>query len=74
MEMRLNKTNSDLDPLIKRLKEIRMPEYERLIAEAHLARAEAIADLLVRAAQGFKALARKVVLEPARRTLEWVGS
>lgn len=74
MERKLNRTNRELGTLIERLKEVRMPEYERLAAEAHLARAEAIADLLVRAAGTLKAVARRRVIEPVRRGLAWVGS
>ena len=44
--------------LQQRLDEIRMPSYERLLAHAHLARAEAIADVIVRAVNGLKALAK----------------
>ena len=51
--------------------EIRMPAYERLAAQAHLARAEAIADLIVAAIQGGKSLARNArgwwMAWPARR-------
>jgi hypothetical protein len=44
--------------LQQRLDEIQMPSYERLVAQAHLAKAEAIADLVVRAVNGLKALAK----------------
>ena len=44
--------------LQQRLNEIRMPPYERLVARAHLARAEAIADLIGAAIRAPKALAR----------------
>ncbi|MEW5863506.1 MAG: hypothetical protein AB1773_07935 [Pseudomonadota bacterium] len=41
-----------------RLRDIRIGEHERLIAEAHLARAEAIADLLARAIESVRGATR----------------
>jgi len=40
------------------LREIRMPPYERLAAQAHLARAEAISDLIVAAVRAVESLGR----------------
>ena len=56
--------------LYDRLDEIPMPSYERLAAKAHLARAEAIADLIAAAIRKVQALAhaaRELVTWPTRR-------
>jgi hypothetical protein len=69
MKRNLSRTKADLQ-LHGRLNEIRMPSYERLIAQAHLARAEAISDLIVAAIRGIQSLAhsaRHLVAWPARR-------
>jgi predicted MarR family transcription regulator len=58
--------------LQQRLDEIQMPSYERLVAQAHLARAEAIADVIVRAVNGLKALAKAFAAWRAR-TLAKIG-
>ena len=74
MENKMNRTNPDLDILYSRLNEIRMTPYERLTAEAQLARAEAIAELLVRTAHTVKKLARTLVVRPVQRAFEWIGA
>jgi hypothetical protein len=65
----ISKSNASAPSTLDRLGEVHMGVYDRLIAEAHLARAEAIADF---AARGWQLLAkafRAVVLRPyARRT------
>ena len=58
--------------LQERLNEIRMPSYERLVAQAHLARAEVIADLIAAALHAPKTLARAVA-QWRSRTLAKVG-
>ena len=58
--------------LQERLNEIRMPSYERLVAQAHLARAEAIANLIASAMRAPKAVARAVAAWRGR-TLARVG-
>jgi predicted MarR family transcription regulator len=68
--MSYKKTPDDL--LQQRLDEIQMPSYERLVAQAHLARAEAIADLIVGAVNGLKALA-KAFARWRVRTLAKIG-
>lgn len=50
-----------------RLAQIRMSAYDRILAEAHLARAEAIADLLVGAATFVNRGLRALVLRPFQR-------
>ncbi len=44
--------------LQERLDDIRMPAYQRLVAQAHMARAEAIANLIVAAVHRVKALGK----------------
>jgi len=63
------KANSNLEA---RLRDVRMPEYQRLAARAHLARAEAIANLIVAAMRAVQSLAQNArewwTAWPARRT------
>ena len=70
MNYNLSRTKASSD-LEARLLEIRMPEYERLTAQAHLARAEAIAGLIVAAVRGMQSLAENArswwTAWPARR-------
>lgn len=68
---KLRKANED--PLYARLDDIRMPAYERLTARAHLARAEAISDLIVAAVRGLKSLAKAVTTRRLRRGLARIG-
>lgn len=51
MTKNVSKSNDNMDFLYQRLDEIRMSGHERLKAKARLAQAEAMADLLVAAAQ-----------------------
>jgi siroheme synthase len=73
MKTKLKKSNDhpkmdSTDLLIReRLREVRMGEYERIVAQAHLARAEAIAELLVRAAALAKKAVRGVLGRPLGR-------
>ena len=46
MTNRIRGTNSRSISLQERLDQIQMPSYQRLTAQAHLARAEAIAELI----------------------------
>ncbi len=63
MNKQISKTNVGADFFSRRLDEIRMTGSERLKAKAHLARAEAVADLIASACGGivrvFKALAAR---------------
>ena len=52
------KRTSGRSLLQERLNEIQMPSYQRLVAQAHLARAEAIADLVVAGIQAVKRAAK----------------
>lgn len=69
MNYNLSRTNADLEA---RLDEMGLPPYERLLAKAHLARAEAISDLIVAAIRGVQSLAHNArgwwMAWPARRT------
>lgn len=55
--------NTPLD----RLQQIRMGAHDRLLAEAHLARAEFLADVLIGAMDLAKRGLRALVLRPFRR-------
>jgi len=55
------------DLLYTRLQEICMPAYERLAAEAHLASAEAITDLIVAAIRALQWVAKTVTGRRLRR-------
>jgi len=73
MKTKLNRTNADRDILRARLDAINMPSYERLTAQAHLERAEVIADLIVAVARKVKALTQALVVRPVRRALDAMG-
>jgi hypothetical protein len=68
----LNRTKASSTLLEARLQDIDMPSHERLAARAHLARAEAISDLIVAAVRAVQSLARNArewwSAWPARRT------
>ena len=49
---------------------VRMPDYERLRAQAHLERAEAIADLIARAAASLRSVTKNLVVRPLHRAFE----
>jgi hypothetical protein len=63
MTNKISKSNDDLAYFNGRLDEVRMTSHERLRAKAHLARAEAMADLV---AWAFSGIARLFKHEPAR--------
>lgn len=67
MNEKISRTNSDLEFFNARLDEIRMSSHERLRAKASLARAEAIADLIVGCINGATRLLKTRVLCPIRR-------
>jgi len=60
-------TQSDLEHLYRRLDEIRMSEYERQRAKAHLARAEAAVALIAATGRLIARLFRRLVVRPIRR-------
>lgn len=57
MDEYLNRTKP-YSALEARLREIDLPPYERLAAQAHLARAEALSDAIVGTARGIRSLVR----------------
>lgn len=73
MKGKLSKTNQELDFLNARLDEVRMSGHERLRAKASLARAEAVAELLVAFASALKRLLKALVLRPIRRLIAGIG-
>lgn len=72
-------SKSELEFLFGRLDEIRMRDYERIRAKAHLERAHALADLLASARDAIGRLARRVFAPEARfrtrprQASPWVG-
>jgi hypothetical protein len=73
MTKKFNNSKPELDLVKARLGEIRMPAHERLLAEAHLARAEAIAEAIVTAARFVKRAVLRHVLRPIRRFAAALG-
>jgi hypothetical protein len=70
MTDRLSKTSAEPAEISALLDRVQMPDYERLSAQAHLARAEAIADLMVRAGSAMRSLARAFVARLPHRPRE----
>ncbi len=69
MDSYISKSNASAPSTLDRLNEVRMGAHDRLMAEAHLARAEAIADLMARGWQLLVKGLRAIFLRPyARRT------
>ena len=68
-----SRNNSNLEFLYAQLDEVRMSGHERLRAKASLARAEAIADLVVEFTDGVKRLLKTLVVRPIRRLIASVG-
>ena len=73
MSNRLPRTCSANDLLYTRLNEIRMPAYERLVAEAHLASAEAITDVVVAAIRPLQSVRKALAARRLRRALARIG-
>ncbi|MBI1943001.1 MAG: hypothetical protein HYS35_04980 [Betaproteobacteria bacterium] len=73
MKDTVRKPNPELEFLNARLGQMGLSERERLMAEARLARAEAIAELLVRMTGAVKRLFRAVLLRPIRRLTSALG-
>ena len=67
MKHTLKHSNPELAEISALVDRVRMPEYERLRAQAHLERAIVIADLLARAASGIRAAANALVVRPLHR-------
>lgn len=73
MNYKFKRTNPETDALYARLDEIRMPSYERLSAKAHLARAEAISDLIVAVVRALKSVAKRLTARRMRRIVARIG-
>jgi len=73
MNEKISKTNEDLEFFHGRLDEVRMSSYERLIAKAHFARAEAVADLLLALARGIARLFKAPATKPGRHAAPSAG-
>lgn len=69
----LERTRSPNDLVYTRLNEIRMPAYQRLAAEAHLASAEAITDLIVAAIRALQSVAKTLTARRLRRAFARIG-
>jgi hypothetical protein len=69
----LERTRSSNDLWHTRLNEIRMPAHERLAAEAHLASAEAITDLIVAAIRALQSVAKTLTARRLRRAFARIG-
>ena len=61
------KRSNELEFLFRRLDRVRMSERDRVLAKAHLERAEAVAALLAGAAKNLRWLYRRLVVRPLRR-------
>ena len=72
-------SKSELDFLFRRLDEMRMSDYQRILAKAHVQRAIAIADILAAALGAIGRLGQRIFLPEARfrtrprQTSPWVG-
>ena len=73
MNVKISKTNDSLEFLNTRLDEVRMSGHERLRAKASLARAEAVAELMVGIGSAVKRLFKTLVLRPIRRLTTAIG-
>ena len=62
-------SNSKLEgrATLDRLQQIQISAHDRLLAEAHLARAEFLADVVIRSIEVAKRVLRTLVLRPFRR-------
>lgn len=73
MNVKIIKTNHDLDFLNARLDEVRMSSHERLRAKASLARSEAVAEAVVEIVNLVKRLLKALVVRPYRYLATLVG-
>lgn len=67
MSMTISKSNLEGSTPLDRLQQIRMGAHDRLLAEAHLARAEFLADVLIGSIDFLKRGLRALVLRPFQR-------
>jgi hypothetical protein len=73
MDVKISKTNSDLEFLNRRLDEIQMTDLERLRARARLAQAEAVASAIVAVAHGIARLFKSLTARSGRGTAPTAG-
>jgi len=73
MDMKISKTNGNLAFLRTRLDQVQMSAHERLLAEAQLARAEAVVEVVAELVNLGKRLLKALVARPARRPTASVG-
>lgn len=73
MKQKQTKEQADLQFFYERLDQVRMSGHERVRAKASLARAEAIAELIVQAATGMRRLLKTLVIRPIRRLATTLG-
>jgi len=67
MSSTISNTKRDGTAPLDRLKQVRMGAHDRLLAEAHLARAEFLADILIGSIDFAKRGLRTLVLRPFQR-------
>jgi len=67
MSSSISKSNLEGTTPLDRLQQIRMGAHDRVLAEAHLARAEYLADVLLGSIDFVKRGLRAVVLRPFQR-------
>lgn len=67
MRSTISNTKREGTTPLDRLQQVRMGAHDRLLAEAHLARAEFLADVLIGSIDLAKRVLRTVVLRPFRR-------
>jgi len=70
MRYSVSKTNPARAEISALLDRVRMPEYERIRAQAHMERAEAIAVLIERASAAMRSAAKSLVVRPIHRFFE----
>jgi hypothetical protein len=73
MNEKISKTNVDVEFFNRRLDEVRMSSYERLMAKAHFARAEAVADLFLTLARAIARLFKAPSAKPGRHAAPSAG-
>ena len=73
MSSKQRRSETNLEYLYARLDAVRMTSYERQRAKASLARADAIAGVLVDSARGIRRLLKNLVIRPIRRLTASAG-
>lgn len=73
MNAKVSKPNASIEEFSARLDQVTMSGHECLRAKASLARAEAMAELIARAARAVRRLFRIALLRPLRRLASALG-